>query len=266
MTVGAGSFVSPRFDIADDVEIGANAQLTGSGRIGSGVRIGHGVVIEGEVSIGAGSSIGHHVLLMGRVTMGEGNEIGHGTTIGGGPDNPDHLHSDGAIEIGSRNVFRELCTVNMPTTEALTRIGSDNYFMRGVHIAHDCLIGNHTKLAIGTTLGGHVEIGDYAYLGLSAAVHQRRHIGAHCMVGMTSAVVKHLPPFATLVGTKFTKINAVGLRRRGFSDAAIEAIETEYGFRPPQDIPQAEAAASLAEIRRFLSSHDPLVTYPRHSQ
>lgn len=261
MIVGTGAFVSDAFDVADDVQIGAFAQLTGSGRIGPGVRIGSGVVIEGEAVIGAGSFLAHHVVIMGRVTMGERNEVGHASTIGGGPDNPDHLHSDGRIEIGSRNVFREYCTVNMPTTEPLTSVGDDNYFMRGVHVAHDCRIGSHTKLAIGATLGGHTEIDDFAYLGIQVTVHQRRAIGTHCMVGMNSTVLKHVPPFATLAGTRFTKVNAVGLRLRGVSDAAVEAIEAYYGFRPSHGSPAGDAAESIAVIEAFLRSHDPRVTY-----
>jgi UDP-N-acetylglucosamine acyltransferase len=261
MIVGPGSFISPELDIADDVHIGANVQLTGRGQIGPGVRIGHGTILEGDIRIGGGCSIAPHVLVMGRVVMGEANDIGHGATIGGAPEHPDHPHSDGWIEIGSRNVFRERCTVNMPTTEALTRVGNDNYFMHGVHIAHDCRVGDHVKIAPLTTLAGHVEIDDYVYLGLHTAVHQRRRIGMHCMVGMTSAVMKHLPPFATLVMGQFRKVNAVGLRLRGFSDESIAQIEGRYGLLDMAVSCKPTAAESIAEIDRFLNYYEPQMTY-----
>lgn len=260
MRIGPGAFVSSEFELADDVQIGAGAQLTGAGTIGPGVRIGHGTVIEGLVHIGCDTTISHHVFILGHVTLGAGNEIGHGSTIGGGPEHPDHLHSDGEIRIGDRNVFRERCTVNMPTTEPLTIVGNDNYFMHGVHVAHDCRVGDHVKIAPLTTLAGHVEVDDFAYIGLHVAVHQRRHIGAHCMVGMISPVMKHLPPFATLIASQFTKVNAHGLRLRGFSDEEIAQIQIEYGFQegPRAQVPQSTACEL---IRRFLASHDPHQTY-----
>ena len=261
MIVGPGSFISPDFDVADNVRIGANAQLTGRGTINDGVTIGHGTVIEGEAHIGAGSAIGHHVLITGRVRMGDANEIGHGCTIGGGPEHPEHLHSDGWIIINNRNVFRERCTVNMPTTEPETRIGSDNYLMHGVHIAHDCRVGNHVKFAPLVTIAGHVEIDDYAYLGLHVAVHQRMHVGRLCMVGMMSGVRRHLPPFATLVQTEFCKVNVKGLRLRGYSETEIEAIEAEYRLRNLTTSGLPEPSPCVSDIRQFLASHPADLTY-----
>jgi len=261
MIVGQGSFVSPDFDIAEDVEIGAGAQLSGSGTIGSGVRIGHGVVIEGEAHIGPGSLISHHALITGRVRMGENNQVGHGATIGGGPEHPDHPHSDGWVQIGDRNVFRERCTVNMPTTEPLTQIGNDNYFMHGVHVAHDCRVSNNVKFAPLITLAGHVEIDDYAYLGLHCAVHQRLHIGTLCMIGMMCGVRKNVPPFATLVPVGFRSLNLKGLQLRGYAEEEIAQIVAYYGFPPISAQPASADSECVSKIRRFLVKHGVELTY-----
>lgn len=261
MILGQGSFISRGFDIAEDVEIGAGAQLTGNGRIDPGVRIGHGVIIEGEAHIGPGSIIGHHALITGRVRIGASNQVGHGTTIGGGPEHPDHLHSEGWVKIGDRNVFRERCTVNMPTTEPLTQIGSDNYFMHGVHVAHDCRVGNKVKFAPLITLAGHVEIDDYAYLGLHCAVHQRLHIGTLCMIGMMCGVRKNVPPFATLVPVGFSSLNLKGLQLRGYTEEEISQIASYYGFAPTSAPPATGESEGVSKIRRFLERHEAKATY-----
>jgi UDP-N-acetylglucosamine acyltransferase len=123
----------------------------------------------------------------------------------------------------------------MPTTSPLTTIGNENYLMHRSYVAHDCLIGDHVKFAMVVSIGGHSIIGDYAYVGMHVGVHQRTSIGIHAMVGMGSAIVKNVPPYATIVCGRFTKINGYGLRLRAFTDDQIAAIESEYGFRdaPP---------------------------------
>ena len=54
----------------------------------------------------------------------------------------------------------------------ITRVGSDGLFMIGLHIAHDCIIGDNVIMANNASLGGHVIIGDYTIMGGMSAVHQ----------------------------------------------------------------------------------------------
>ena len=37
--------------------------------------------------------------------------------------------------------------------------------MVGSHVAHDCEVGNHVVFANNATLGGHVHMGDYVFMG-----------------------------------------------------------------------------------------------------
>jgi UDP-N-acetylglucosamine acyltransferase len=102
--------------------------------------------------------------------------------------------------------------------------------MAYVHVAHDCVVGSHVIIANSVQLGGHVEVGDWAILGGLTGVHQFCRIGAHSMVGACSRVVKDVPLF-TLCGKEpltVEGVNAVGLRRRGFTRETIEAIDTFY--------------------------------------
>ena len=64
-------------------------------------------------------------------------------------------------------MIREYVTFHPGTAVGNMRtvIGDNNLFYVGSHIAHDCIVGNHVILANGVNVGGHVEIGDYAYFG-----------------------------------------------------------------------------------------------------
>ena len=94
------------------------------------------------------------------------------------------------LEIGDNNTIREFCTFNLGTIQdgGLTSIGDDNWIMAYVHIAHDCHVGNHTIMANGVTLAGHVRIDDWVIIGGLTGVHQFVRIGAHAMTGFQSRI------------------------------------------------------------------------------
>ncbi|MBP7190457.1 MAG: acyl-[acyl-carrier-protein]--UDP-N-acetylglucosamine O-acyltransferase, partial [Rickettsiaceae bacterium] len=93
-------------------------------------------------------------------------------------------------------------------------------FMVGVHIAHDCVVGNNTVLANYVSLAGHVEVGDYAVIGGLSAVHQFTRIGPHSMIGGLSGVAKDLIPFGIAFAERahLEGLNLVGMKRRGFDN------------------------------------------------
>ena len=65
--------------------------------------------------------------------------------------------------------------------------------MTGVHVAHDCIIGNNVILVNLVALGGHVEIDDWAILGGASNVHQFCKIGKHTMIAANSKIVQDIP-------------------------------------------------------------------------
>ena len=113
---------------------------------------------------------------------------------------------------------------------ALTRVGDGGFFMVGSHIAHDCRVGDKVILANGAAVGGHVHIGDQAFLGGMCAIHQHCRIGDHAFVGGCAAVTSDIIPFASAVGNhaRLVGLNVVGLKRRGFSRAAIHDLRAAY--------------------------------------
>jgi len=197
-----------------------------------GVSVGPYSVIGPNVEIGARTQIGAHCIIDGHTRIGEDNVFYRFCSIGGMPQDKKYAGEPTRLEIGDRNMVREYATINTGTVQDLsvTRVGSDNWIMAYVHIAHDCQIGDKTILANGVQMGGHVHIGDWAIVGGLAAVHQFGKIGPHSMVGGSSALHMDVPPFVMGSGNPCVPvgINVEGLKRRGFSAQAISALRDAY--------------------------------------
>ena len=214
MSIHPTALVDPGAEIADGVTIGAYS------------------VIGAGVCIAEGSWIGPHVVINGPTSIGRENKIYQFASIGDAPQDKKYAGEDTRLEIGDRNVIRECCTINRGTTQDLgvTRIGNDNWIMAYVHVAHDCMVGNNTILANNVALAGHVTIGDFAILGGYTLVHQFCAIGAHAFTAMGSGVGKDVPPYLMVSGNPAHAhgLNYEGLKRRGFSREALNALRKAY--------------------------------------
>jgi UDP-N-acetylglucosamine acyltransferase len=153
------------------------------------------------------------------------------------------------LEMGDRNMVREYVTINTGTTQdvGVTRLGSDNWIMAYVHVAHDCQVGSHTILANGVQMGGHVHIGDWAIVGGLAAVHQFGKIGAHSMTGGQSALHMDIPPYVMGSGNPCVPvgINVEGLKRRGFTTESISALRDAYKLIYRRSLSLSDACAEI---------------------
>lgn len=211
--------------------IHATAVVSPSATIGQDVRIGPFCVVEDDVVIGDRTTLISHVVLGNGARIGSDVVIHPQAVIATAPQDLKYANEPTQAIIGDRTVIRESVTVNRGTVASgITRVGSDCLLMAYVHVAHDCVVGDHVIMANGVQLGGHVEVGDWAIIGGLTGVHQFCRIGAHSMIGACSRVVKDVPPF-TLSGKEpltVEGINAVGLRRRGFTDDSVRAIDEFY--------------------------------------
>jgi UDP-N-acetylglucosamine acyltransferase len=233
-----------------------------SARIAADVVIEAYAVIGAEVEIGAGSHVGHHAVIKGPTTMGRENRVFQFASIGEEPQDKKYAGEPTRLTIGDRNVFREYVTVNRGTVQdgGLTSIGSDNWIMIGVHIAHDCHVGNNTIFSNNASLAGHVTVGDYAILGGFTLVHQFCEIGAHCFTAMGSAIAKDVPPYILVSGhmARPYGLNIEGLKRRGFSPEAIKTLRRAYKLVYKSGLPLQQAqqelqtmAGECPEVREF---------------
>src|SRR5437763_14408033 len=149
------------------------------------VAIGPYCVIGEEVVLGAGVKLRAHIVVDGRTTIGEGTRIFPFASIGLEPQDLKYRGEPSTLVVGRNNTIREHVTMN-PGTEGggmVTRVGDHGLFMVGVHIAHDCQIGDNVVMANNATLAGHVVVGDNAVIGGLSAVHQFVRIGRYAMIG-----------------------------------------------------------------------------------
>jgi UDP-N-acetylglucosamine acyltransferase len=218
------------------------------------VSVGPYTVIGPHVRVGAGTTIGAHCVLEGRTTMGRDNRVFQFASLGAAPQDKKYAGEPTELVIGDRNTIREFTTFNLGTVQdtGVTRIGDDNWIMAYVHIAHDCQVGNQTILANNATLGGHVHLGDWVFVGGLTGVHQFVKVGAHAMAGFASAVTQDVPPFMMVDGNPLAVrgFNIEGLRRRGFGSERIAAVKQMHRllYRSGLTFEQArEQIAALAE-------------------
>lgn len=243
--IDARAVISPQAQIAADVEVGPFS------------------VIGADVVIGSGTWVGPHVVIDGHTRIGSNNKIFQFASLGSAPQDKKYKGEPTRLEIGHRNVFRESVTVNRGTThdKGVTRIGDDNLLMAYSHVAHDCQLGNQIVMANCSTLGGHVELGDWVTMGGLSAVHQFTKVGAYCFLAHNAAVTRDVPPYIMAVGRPAEphSINSVGLQRRGFAPEQILNIRRAYrvlyrsGLKLQAAMEQLEKAAETqAEIVPFV--------------
>lgn len=242
------------------------AVIDPSAELDSNVEVGPYAIIGASVRIGAGSRIGAHAILEGPTHIGLNNQIFAHAAIGGAPQDKKYAGEPTQLIIGDGNTIREFTTLNRGTVQGggKTVIGNDNWIMAYVHIAHDCIVGNHTILANSVALAGHVTIEDYAILGGYSLIHQFCKIGAHAFTGMGSKINSDVPPFV-VAGSEMSAprgINTEGLKRRGFTPERIAAIKRAYrtlyvsglSLNEAREklLAQAESEPAVAEFVAFI--------------
>lgn len=239
-------------------------------RLGTGVQVGAFSIIGAGVEIGDGTWIGPHVVVNGPTRIGRDNKIFQFSSIGEAPQDIKYAGEPTLLTIGDRNVIRESCTFSRGTVPGggVTRVGSDNLFMAYVHVAHDCAVGSSTIFANNASLAGHVSVGDYAILGGFTGIHQFCRVGAHCMTGIATITFKDIPPYLLVNGNtaKPYGLNLRGLKRRGFSDAAIDALRSAYKTLYRSGMRLESALDELAGLSAQFPEVEHFTTFIRQSE
>ncbi len=236
--------------------IHGTALVDAKAQLDSSVEIGPYSIVGPHVSIGAGTRVGAHCVIEGRTTIGKDNHVFQFNSIGAIPQDKKYAGEPCELHIGDRNTIREFCTLNIgsPGDAQVTRVGHDNWIMAYVHIAHDCQIGSNTVLANNSTLAGHVHLADWVIVGGLTGIHQFVKIGAHAMVGFSSAVTQDVPPFMMADGNPLSVrgFNIEGLRRRQFSEERISAIKQMHKLLYRTGKTLAQATADIAELNQSM--------------
>ena len=231
--------------------------------LGPGVEVGPFAIIGPDVRIGPRTVVKAYTTIEGSTVIGEENIIGPYATLGAPPQDLKFRGERTTLKIGNRNVIREQATLHVGTAggRSETTVGDDCLLMVGVHIAHDCDIGNKVIIANATHLGGHITIEDNAVLGALIGIHQHVRIGAVAMVAATAAVPMDVPPYTLAAGdrAKLFGLNAVGMKRVGIPRQTRALLRKAYRIVFQSSLKLAEAVEkvrneveSCEEIEHFL--------------
>jgi UDP-N-acetylglucosamine acyltransferase len=188
--------------------------------IGSGVVLGDDCVVHNSVTIAANT------------VAGKANVFFPGAVIGSAPQDLKYKGGPTRVEMGDDNVFREQVTVHAGTEVAggVTRIGSHNRFLVGVHLAHDVVIGNDCILANYVQLAGHVHLEDKVTMGGIIGVHHFTTIGTLAYVGGLTRIVADVPPFMIIEGNpaEIRGFNVTGMQRWGYTEEQIRRVREAW--------------------------------------
>ncbi|RYE10173.1 MAG: acyl-ACP--UDP-N-acetylglucosamine O-acyltransferase [Hyphomicrobiales bacterium] len=200
--------------------------------LGADVVVGPFCVVGSDVKLGDGVQLISHAVVTGRTTLGARSTVFPFASIGHRPQDLKYAGEPSTLEIGENTTIREHVTINPGTAGGgmITKIGDNCLIMIGVHIGHDCIVGNHVVMSNNVTFAGHCRIDDYVVMSGYSGATQFVHIGAHAFVGGLTKVEKHLIPYGAAVGNpaELSGLNLVGLKRRGFDREAIHNLRTAY--------------------------------------
>ena len=207
------------------------AHIHPGAKIGENCTIEPFVYIEDNVVIGDNCHIMAHASILSGTRMGNNNKIYHGAVIAATPQDLKFVGEETTAEIGDNNMIRENVTISRGTTsKGTTKVGSNNLLMENSHIGHDSVVGNGCIIGNSTKIAGEVTIHDCAILSACVLVHQFSHIGSYVMIQGGSRINKDVPPYI-IVGrepARYSGLNIIGLRRRGFSNEAIKSVHEAY--------------------------------------
>jgi len=237
------SVVDPQAKIAENVEIGPFC------------------TIHKDVEIGEGTVIYSNVTIMDGARIGKNCKIFPGAVISAIPQDLKFKGEITTAVIGNNTTIRECVTVNRGTASKGTTIVGDNcLLMAYCHIAHDCKLGNNIIIGNASQIAGEVIVDDYAILSGGSLVHQFTHIGAHVIIQGGSRFSKDVPPYITAgrEPLSYAGINAVGLRRRNFTNDQLNTIQDIYrtiylsGLNNSDAIKKVETEVPESEEKRTI--------------
>lgn len=203
--------------------------------LGPDVQIGPFCYVGPDVVLGEGCILHAHVTLFGPASFGSRNEFYPHCTLGSPPQDLKYRGGPTRLVVGDGNIFREQVTVHRGTevdrqSGGITRIGSHNLLMVGVHIAHDAELGSHLIIANQVQLAGHVRIENCVTVGGGTAMHHFVTVGRYAYVAGVSRITHDVPPYMKVEGydQEVRAVNVTGMQRWRIGPESITAVKAAF--------------------------------------
>lgn len=200
-------------------------------KLGENVEVGPFTVIHYNVEIGDGTHIDNNVTIFPGARIGKNVRIFPGAVVSAIPQDLKFRGEETTAIIGDNTTLRECVTINRGTAaKGRTIVGTNCLIMAYSHVAHDCIVGNGVIISNASQLAGEVQVDDCAVIGGGSLIHQFCHIGSFVMLQGGALVNKDIPPYvkAAREPISYVGVNAIGLRRHGFTSEQIDLISSIY--------------------------------------
>lgn len=182
------------YTIGENVVVGENA------RIEPGVLLGHDVVIGRNAVILAGAVI-KHAVIGDNFYCNENAVVGENAFVMAEDEAGDkfRIPTLGRVLIGDDveiGALDGICRGSAGDT-----VIEDHAKLSALcQISHDASIGRNTEITGGCAVGGFTRIGAHCFLGLRSAIKNRVTVGNDCVIGMGSVVLHDVPDGLTVCG------------------------------------------------------------------
>jgi UDP-N-acetylglucosamine acyltransferase len=240
-------------------------------RVAESAEIGPYCVVGPEVEIGARTRLMANLYLEGPSWIGEDNVFFPYSTVGVASQDLKYKGERAETRIGHRNRIREFVTIHRGTQGGglVTSIGSDNLIMVQVHVAHDVRIGDHVILGNSVGVAGHVIIEDWVDVSPFSGIHQFCRIGRHAFIGPYSVIKQDVLPYSLTSHKPESAVfgaNSIGLERRGFDKATVEALQTAFRLLTRAGLNTSQAIDRIRAEVPALSEIEELIAFIRASE
>lgn len=240
-------------------------------RVAESAEIGPYCVVGPEVEIGARTRLMANLYLEGPTWIGEDNVFFPYSTVGVASQDLKYKGERAETRIGHRNRIREFVTIHRGTAGGglVTTIGSDNLIMVQAHVAHDVRIGDHVILGNSVGVAGHVIIEDWVDVSPFSGIHQFCRIGRHAFIGPYSVIKQDVLPYSLTSHKPESAVfgaNSIGLERRGFDKATVEALQTAFRLLTRAGLNTSQAIDRIRADVPALSEIEELIAFIRASE
>jgi UDP-3-O-[3-hydroxymyristoyl] glucosamine N-acyltransferase len=175
--------IHPSSVIGEHSVVGDGTRIHANCSIGANVIIGANCTLYPNVTIYDRVVIGNRVILHAGCVIGAD---GFGYTLAGG--HYEKFPQVGTVEIGDDVEIGANSCIDRAAL-GVTRVGRGTKVDNLVHIAHNCIIGEHVIIAAQAGLSGGVVIGDLAFIGGQTGMGDKAHVEPKAIVAAKSGIL-----------------------------------------------------------------------------